>query len=594
MAESTQPNTHSFNYLDLTSVSSGTTDLLDRRMAAWHSLCKTLVGYLKEVAACEELISKRINKLTESLTVIEEPSEGKQQFRSSEDNGVNRIISAVLQGDHARAQSHADAGSYITSTSLLSLRKLKSDIKRVLKDLHSEHNSLNMRFAKARENSKTCYRKLAVAVSETIDLSRLEGDDPWIIHHAFQRQLQKDIHEDNVYRTKVRASVGTICEFEATVMERIKAVLNDYIDWRTNQVGLERDELAIIKGCSARSLMIRSGVGSSLGKPTRSSLRPRARNPWLKPRLAPSNTHSREAHMVVTATGFLYLFPDGSILDQKSPDFSLNLRHCHLHSLKGDLEFDVSGKQLDSLFSSERRHHFRAKSAEDRARWVGAIRKWAVDSSPPPEPHPAPVSPTVNAEHQAKPGLPIPEPAPEAALTESKAAPPAPEVTSEASSEPKVVPSAPEVPPKPSAEPKAAPSAPEVAPKVTPAEPKAVPSVPEAAPKVTPAEPKAVPSAPEAAPKVTPAEPKAVPSAPEAAPKVTPAEPKAVPSAPEAAPKVTPAEPKAVPSAPEAAPKVTPAEPKAVPSAPEAAPKVTSAAEPKAHLIPEAAWLSPT
>ncbi|KAJ9086223.1 hypothetical protein DSO57_1006425 [Entomophthora muscae] len=394
--------------LNLTSVDSGTTDLLDKRMESWRTLTKSLSVYFTEVMASEEKIHKTIRKAAESLSLITEPKESIKQFGLPEENGVNMIISTLLKDDQKRALSHADVGTYISSTVLAELKKLKSEVKSVQKEMLSDHSSLNMRFAKARENSKNCYKKLSTTVSETVEVELLEADDPWIIHQRFLRHLQVDIQEDNMYQTKVRASVNKMITFETSIVRRIKSTVQGYIEWRTRKLDHGKEELGIAMsaiekvkddqewlgfiGRQDNPMLVASASNESITETSLDSIEyPLKGHPYLtshregrvsrKTGIRPFKSW-KEAHMVVTATGYLYLFPDENLLAHSAPDFSLHLTHCHVSTCKDDREFRISGKKMDSMFSSEKDHLFKAATSDECNKWIEVIQTWVSSKSP--------------------------------------------------------------------------------------------------------------------------------------------------------------------------------------------------------------------
>ncbi|KNZ82007.1 Phosphatidylinositol 4,5-bisphosphate-binding protein SLM1 [Termitomyces sp. J132] len=389
-------------------------DVLIDRFVAWKAIVKQLIAYF-EAQGIADIENNTAKELTRLGAVIQVPFRAGNQFLG--EGGLQDIYYGIRDNTRIIADQHANLGRTIDSSIVQHLQKLRTEIKAHIKNVQNDTGKLATNVAKEREMSMRLIAELSSNISnfKNRPMSVTHKTDPFVSNQAVERQLQRQVHEENLLQKSIIIMQQNSAHFEEGIVRAIQSAWQTYDEWSS------RSTLAIQD--SSRALSLRM---SSLA-PDREWISFSARSDHLldpdTPLRNPANitypskddpsvlaVHTgylerkkrftrayRESYFVLTAAGFLHEYAgnDPATNEGITPMFSLFLPACTLGppatAASRSNKFHIEGRRdgvgttkaggigggLRMALKGGGAQHawsFRARSREDMMEWWNDIR----------------------------------------------------------------------------------------------------------------------------------------------------------------------------------------------------------------------------
>lgn len=203
---------------------SGTpTDVLATRFQTWRKVLKDVITYFREIQSHYEQRSKALVKLANVANNISTPP----QFLKSA--GIDDALQFLRNYNKAAIQE-ANKAKEIEEDVILALTGLRSDLQQKIKEI--KHLSGDFKNSVAREMDATAkaVRALADVLDKTeIDSSSTTGkQDPYLMRLAVDRQVERQIDEENYLHQAYLNLEGSGRELESIVVGEIQKAYNAY------------------------------------------------------------------------------------------------------------------------------------------------------------------------------------------------------------------------------------------------------------------------------------------------------------------------------------------------------------------------------
>ena len=190
---------------------------------AWRKLLKDLITYFREIQTSYEQRSKSLLKVSNVLNNTTAPS----IFMS--EGGLDDAT-RVLRSFHKQSVAEANKSKDIESDVITQLNGLRSDLTQKIKEI----KSLSGDFKNSVDKEKDTTRKAITALQDALgaaesDPSSTSGkSDPFIIKLAVDRQVEKQIEEENYLHRAYLNLEGSGRELESIVVGEIQKAYNAY------------------------------------------------------------------------------------------------------------------------------------------------------------------------------------------------------------------------------------------------------------------------------------------------------------------------------------------------------------------------------
>ncbi|KAL9096456.1 MAG: hypothetical protein Q9165_001453 [Trypethelium subeluteriae] len=203
---------------------SGTpTDVLANRFQAWRKMLKDLITYFREIQTSYEQRSKALLKVSNIINNTNAPS----LFMT--DGGLNDAM-RILRDHHKHAVVEANKAKDIENDVITQLSGLRSDLNQKIKEI----KSLSGDFKNSVEKEKESTRKAVNALEDALgtadqDPSATAGKgDPYVVRLGVDRQVEKQIDEENYLHRAYLNLEGSGRELESIVVGEIQKAYNAY------------------------------------------------------------------------------------------------------------------------------------------------------------------------------------------------------------------------------------------------------------------------------------------------------------------------------------------------------------------------------
>ncbi|KAM3083372.1 phosphatidylinositol 4,5-bisphosphate-binding protein [Clarireedia jacksonii] len=199
------------------------TDILANRFQAWRKVLKDLIVYFREIQSQYEHRSKSLLKVSNVINNTTAPS----VFLPT--GGIDDALS-ILRNYHKTAIAEANKSKEIESDVILALVGLRSDLNQKIKEI----KGLSGDFKNSVEKEMEATRKAVAALQDglgqaDIDPSQMTGkQDPYLLRLAVDRQVEKQIDEENYLHQAYLNLEASGRELEAIVVGEIQKSYNAY------------------------------------------------------------------------------------------------------------------------------------------------------------------------------------------------------------------------------------------------------------------------------------------------------------------------------------------------------------------------------
>ncbi|KAH8118154.1 hypothetical protein DFH11DRAFT_1503741 [Phellopilus nigrolimitatus] len=379
-------------------------DVLIERFVGWKAIVKQLIAYFEGVADIQNNIARELTKLG---AVIQVPFRTGNQFLG--EGGIQDIYFGLRDKTRAIADQHANLGKTIDSSIVQHLQKLRTEIKAHIKNVQNDTGKLATNVAKERELSTKLVAELGknIAVFKNSPMTINARDDPFVANTSVERQLQKQVHEENALQKSIIIMQQNSAHFEEGIVRAIQSAWQTYDEWQSrmnNSVqdvwrGLGSQMASLAPDREWISFSARSDHLLDPETPLRNPetiMYPSKEDPSVIPvhighleRKKRFTRTYREAYYVLSPAGYLHEYASSDLRTKPQPVFSLFLPACTLgppsaangkgKSYKFHIEGrkDGTGASSGGLRLPGRSPHaytFRSRSHDDMMEWWNDIR----------------------------------------------------------------------------------------------------------------------------------------------------------------------------------------------------------------------------
>ncbi|ORX93530.1 hypothetical protein K493DRAFT_152470, partial [Basidiobolus meristosporus CBS 931.73] len=380
-------------------------DVFEQRLYAWKTTIKQLILYFQTIAESELQSARSYSK---ALTLLQVPLKEGHHLLPVGSNGVQDTVTAVNSTSQQMVEYHTEFSRCITDQTVGSLTRLKAEIKSRLLSTKKELVNHETNLGKERQNSakliseydQACY----TADGHSSPNSRATPTDPWLVYNGLQKQLSRQISEENGFHKTMLSTQKSLEIFEASIVDTLKSTLQSYNKWRTANVTrlLEKTD-ASNEAIDTLSTEHEWNAFYEKNKPplldpdaAETSIDaidfPNKNNPLTIPkkygvmeRQSGVFKTAKRDHCFLTPSGFLHGYTQ-SDPTLGAPEFSIYLPSSIMRGYsEANLAFEVAEKGSGGLFHrAEHTYVFRFLKKEDLAEWWGAIKEYtkATEETP--------------------------------------------------------------------------------------------------------------------------------------------------------------------------------------------------------------------
>ncbi|KAF2144719.1 uncharacterized protein K452DRAFT_306498 [Aplosporella prunicola CBS 121167] len=197
------------------------TDILANRFQAWRKLLKDLITYFREVQSSYEHRSKALMKVSNVINNLSAPSD----FLT--DGGLNDAT-RILRDYHKQSVIEANKARDIENDVIAQLSGLRNDLGNKIKEIKGLSGDFKNSVDKEKENTRKAIAQLGDALAAVeVDPHAASGKgDPFVVRLAVDRQVEKQIDEENYLHRAYLNLEGSGRELESIVVGEVQKAYN--------------------------------------------------------------------------------------------------------------------------------------------------------------------------------------------------------------------------------------------------------------------------------------------------------------------------------------------------------------------------------
>ncbi|KAM0246387.1 hypothetical protein ACHAQJ_010238 [Trichoderma viride] len=199
------------------------TDVLAARFQTWRKILKDLIAYYREVQSHYEQKSKSISKLSSVANNIANPTSFLQTA------GIDDALQ-ILRNYNKLALQEATKAREIEEDVILALTGLRSDLQQKIKEIKHLAGDFKNNVDKEKEATGKAVKALSEALGKNeMDASNTTGkQDPYLLKLAVDRQVERQLEEENYLHQAYLNLEGSGRELESIVVGEIQKAYNAY------------------------------------------------------------------------------------------------------------------------------------------------------------------------------------------------------------------------------------------------------------------------------------------------------------------------------------------------------------------------------
>jgi hypothetical protein len=199
------------------------TEVLADRFQVWRKILKDLIAYFREIQAHYETRSKSLIKLANVSNNITTPA----GFLTS--GGIDDALQ-MLRTYNKNTVLEANKAKEIEEDVILALTGLRSDLQQKIKEIKHLSGDFKNSVQKEMETTAKSVKSLADVLGKTdLDASSTTGkQDPFLLRLAVDRQVERQIDEENYLHQAYLNLENSGRELEAIVVGEIQKAYNAY------------------------------------------------------------------------------------------------------------------------------------------------------------------------------------------------------------------------------------------------------------------------------------------------------------------------------------------------------------------------------
>ncbi|KAI1411521.1 hypothetical protein F5Y13DRAFT_180650 [Hypoxylon sp. FL1857] len=200
------------------------TEVLSNRFQAWRKILKDLIAYFREIQSHYEHRAKSLLKLANVLNNTSTPA----GFLAS--GGLDDALQ-ILRNYHRNAIMEANKAREIEEDVILALTGLRSDLNQKIKEIRSLASDFKNSVEKEMEGTRKAVRALQEVLGQSeLDSSLTTGkQDPYLLRLAVDRQLERQLDEENYLHKAYLNLESSGRELESIVVGEIQKSYNAYV-----------------------------------------------------------------------------------------------------------------------------------------------------------------------------------------------------------------------------------------------------------------------------------------------------------------------------------------------------------------------------
>ncbi|KAG7284107.1 hypothetical protein NEMBOFW57_010468 [Staphylotrichum longicolle] len=199
------------------------TEVLANRFQAWRKILKDLITYFREIQAHYEQRAKALIKLANVVNNIATPP----GFLAA--GGLDDALQ-ILRNHNKQAITDAHKAREIEEDVILALTGLRSDLHQKIKEIKNLSGDFKNSVEKEMESTRRAVNHLQEALGQTeLDPSLTIGkQDPYLLRLAVDRQLERQIDEENYLHQAYLNLENSGKELESIIVGEIQKAYNAY------------------------------------------------------------------------------------------------------------------------------------------------------------------------------------------------------------------------------------------------------------------------------------------------------------------------------------------------------------------------------
>ncbi|KAL8952992.1 MAG: hypothetical protein Q9222_001107 [Ikaeria aurantiellina] len=199
------------------------TEILANRFQAWRKVLKDLITYFRDVQKSYESRSKSLYTLSNVINNTSMPP----AFLT--EGGIGDAIH-VLRDYHKQAIAEGNKAKTVEEDVVAQLTGLRSDLQQKIKEIKSLSGDFKNNVDKETEGTKRAVRDLqeALGIAETDPNTSHGKDDPYIVKLGVDRQLERQIEEENYLHRAFLNLESSGRELESIVIGEIQKAYNAF------------------------------------------------------------------------------------------------------------------------------------------------------------------------------------------------------------------------------------------------------------------------------------------------------------------------------------------------------------------------------
>ncbi|KAL8774987.1 MAG: hypothetical protein Q9209_000466 [Squamulea sp. 1 TL-2023] len=197
------------------------TEILANRFQTWRKVLKDLITYFRDVQKSYESRSKSLYMLSNVIN----NTNTLPAFRTQ--GGIGDAIH-VLRDYHKQAIAEANKAKTIEEDVVVQLTGLRSDLQQKIKEIKSLSGDFKNNVERETEGTRRAVRDLqeALGIAETDPNASHGKDDPYIVKLGVDRQLERQIEEENYLHRAFLNLESSGRELESIVVGEIQKAYN--------------------------------------------------------------------------------------------------------------------------------------------------------------------------------------------------------------------------------------------------------------------------------------------------------------------------------------------------------------------------------
>lgn len=199
------------------------TDILAERFTAWRKFLKDLITYFREVQASYETRAKALLKVSNIISNTNVPS----LFMT--EGGINEA-NAILRDHHKRSLAEANKARDIENDVITQLGGLRQDLAAKIKEIKSLSGDFKNSVDKEKENTRKVIQHFEAALAAAEHGAENTGgkDDPYVVRLQVDRQVERQIDEENYLHRAYLNLENSGRELESIVVGEVQKAYNAF------------------------------------------------------------------------------------------------------------------------------------------------------------------------------------------------------------------------------------------------------------------------------------------------------------------------------------------------------------------------------